>query len=275
MYNLFIFHRDLRCDDNIGFIETCRKYKSNVIPIFIFTTEQINRSKNKFFSNNAVQFMCESLTDLSLQLKNKSSNKNMELVCFEGEYHSVLEKIMSETKVNSVSFNIDYTPYAKKRTKKTIALCKKKKISCDTYEDYLLSPMGTFNKEENIPYKVYSPFKNNVYKLQSKHIQSPTGFTKGFGKSLSLFSNNERQSVKSVLSLNHSKYFEENKNIIYRGGRKTGLKSLSSFNKTGHSKYDSTRNTLSKSTSELSAYIKFGCLSPREVFFMLCVISYL
>ena len=268
MYNLFIFHRDLRCDDNIGLLETCKKYKKNVVPVFIFTNEQIDKSKNKFFSNNAVQFMCDSLSDLSLQLKNKSSNKNVNLVCFEGEYHSVLKKIMSETKVNSISFNIDYTPYAKKRTKKTIALCKKNKIHCDTYEDYLLAPIGTFNKEENSPYKVYSPFKNNVYKLHSNHIPKPEMFSKSLGKSLSLFSNNERQMLKSILSLDHSKYFVENKNIIYQGGRTIGLKSLSKFKKSGLSKYDSTRNTLSKSTSELSAYIKFGCLSPREIFYI-------
>jgi deoxyribodipyrimidine photolyase len=37
----------------------------NCIPIFIFTPEQINPKKNKYFSNNSVQFMIESLHELS------------------------------------------------------------------------------------------------------------------------------------------------------------------------------------------------------------------
>ena len=60
MYNLFIFFRDYRIRDNIGLIKTLQHY-DNVLPIFIFVDDQINPQKNKYFSNNSMQFLCESI----------------------------------------------------------------------------------------------------------------------------------------------------------------------------------------------------------------------
>lgn len=54
--NLFLFHRDLRIIDNTSLIKQLKIFKK-VIPIFIFPPEQIDPKKNKYFSNNSVQFM--------------------------------------------------------------------------------------------------------------------------------------------------------------------------------------------------------------------------
>ena len=62
-YNLFIFRRDLRLSDNVGLNYAMNNFE-NIIPIFIFTPEQIS-DKNKFKSNNAIQFMIESLKELN------------------------------------------------------------------------------------------------------------------------------------------------------------------------------------------------------------------
>ena len=56
-YNLFIFRRDLRLSDNNGLNYAMNNYE-NIIPLFIFTPEQVS-DKNKFKSNNAIQFMIE------------------------------------------------------------------------------------------------------------------------------------------------------------------------------------------------------------------------
>ena len=65
--NIFIFRRDLRTIDNIGLLN-CEEQK--ILPIFIFDPEQINDSKNSYFSNNCVQFMIESLIELEENIKN-------------------------------------------------------------------------------------------------------------------------------------------------------------------------------------------------------------
>ena len=59
------------------------------------------------------------------------------------------------------------------------------------------------------------------------------------------------------------KFYTRNEDKLVFGTRKEGLKRLKN---TKSLKYDDNRNELSLQTSLLSAYIKFGLLSIREVF---------
>ena len=110
-YTIFIFRRDFRLVDNNGLnyaIQNC----NNIIPVFIFTPEQITK-KNKFKSDNAIQFMIESLKELDNELKNNKSKLHI----FKGENIKVLKSICNSIEVENVVFNMDYTPYAIKRDK--------------------------------------------------------------------------------------------------------------------------------------------------------------
>ena len=144
---------------------------------------------------------------------------------------------------------MDYTPYAIKRDKDISKFCKKKNINCIIKEDYLLDKIGTFNKADGDPYTVYTPFKNNVLKYK---VEKP-----------------KKIKLKNVISKNNLgdtgfiKY-SINKNILVNGGRKNGKLKLNNIKKL--KSYNKDRNTVSINTSQLSAYIKFGCLSIREVY---------
>ena len=70
---IFIFRRSLRLVDNLGLIEAL-KNSQNVIPIFILTKEQLDQKQNKYFSNNCVQFMMESLNELDNELDARNLN---------------------------------------------------------------------------------------------------------------------------------------------------------------------------------------------------------
>merc|ERR1712227_342291 len=98
-YNLFIFRRDLRLSDNVGLNYAMNNFE-NIIPIFIFTPEQIS-DKNKFKSNNAIQFMIESLKELNSECRNYKSK----LYIFNGENESVLKKVFKKIKIENVIFN--------------------------------------------------------------------------------------------------------------------------------------------------------------------------
>ena len=98
--SLFIFRRDLRLNDNIGLINALNNTKDKVYPIFILNPEQIDKNKNEYFSNNSVQFMCESLRDLNEQL-----NDNLSL--FYGPNLKILEDLFKTNKINKVYFNLD------------------------------------------------------------------------------------------------------------------------------------------------------------------------
>ncbi len=68
--NIFIHRRDLRHEDNTTLLKMNEKFK-NITPIFIFNPNQIYPDKNKYFSNNLVQFLVESLKELHNSYKKK------------------------------------------------------------------------------------------------------------------------------------------------------------------------------------------------------------
>jgi len=242
-YTLFIFRRDLRLVDNKALLYAMENH-DNIIPIFIFTPEQIT-NKNKYKSNNAIQFMCESLNELNKELIIKKSKLHI----FYGDNIKVLNKIINTINISSIIFNMDYTPYAIERDKSIQDLSNKKNIKCIVIQDYLLAPIGTLNKADGEPYKIFTPFKNNGLKYK---VDKPK--------------NNNIKNLIKTNKLDESIMidYEINSNILVNGGRKNGLKYLQKIK--NHDKYNKTRNILNIKTTNLSAYIKFGCISIREVY---------
>ena len=110
MVNIFIFHRDFRLYDNSSLISQIKKTNEAIIPIFIFDPIQIDKNKNKYFSNNSVQFMIESLKDLQKQIQKYDG----QLYFFYGKTIDVLKEIHDKINISSIAFNFDYTPFAKK-----------------------------------------------------------------------------------------------------------------------------------------------------------------
>lgn len=249
MKSIFIFRRDIRLNDNTALIE-CFKKSDSVLPIFIFTPEQIDDKKNKYFSSNAFQFMIESLESLNVEL---NDNFNSQIHYFIGDNIEVLNKLLKDYKYDSIFFNVDYTPYARKRDDSIKEFCDKNGVLCNTYEDYLLMPIGTFLKSDGDVYQKYTPFKNNAKKSK---IPLPNNFK---------FKDNKFVKLKGEFNLSVlDKYYEINPHIANHGGRDFALNILKNLQQFAH--YDTERNNLNKKTTELSAYIKFGNVSIREVY---------
>ena len=129
--NIFLFHRDLRIFDNTSlrklFEHILKSKKSKftrVTPIFIFPPEQIDPDQNKYFSNNSVQFMINSLRELNIAFEEHNGKKDKNdsgvpsmMYYFKGKNLEVLKDIHNRIGINSLAYNLDYTPFAKKRDK--------------------------------------------------------------------------------------------------------------------------------------------------------------
>jgi deoxyribodipyrimidine photo-lyase len=244
-YTLFIFRRDLRIVDNKTLNFAMRNYE-NIIPIFIFTPEQVT-NKNKFKSNNAIQFMIESLKFL----KDDLQNNNSDLHLFYGDNIKVLDTLTKYINIDRVMFNMDYTPYARNRDAKIVKWCSKKGIDCIMKEDYLINSIGSIVKDDGSTYTVFTPFKNRGLKCV---VDKPKA---AIFKNLT--TNNDLPTTDFI-------EYQENENIMIHGGRKNGIRVLKNIK--NHMKYDDTRNIMNIETTHLSAYIKFGCVSIREVYWM-------
>ena len=248
---LFIFRRDFRVIDNVG-LNLANSLCKRIYPVFIFTPEQVSGS-NKFKSDNAVQFMIESLDDLSLQI-HKMGGK---LLCFYGHNDSIVSYLIKALDINLVCFNSDYSPYAIKRDLDIIKICDTKGITVEYGQDYYLHPPGTILNGQGNTYQKFTPYYNIASK---KKVDVPAKF-----KKIHFATSNKH--LQHNISLNDAlkRFTKINPNILLHGGRTNAIKQLHEAAK-NIKNYSKTHNELSHSTSQLSAFIKFGCISIREVY---------
>lgn len=235
MSALFIFRRDLRLVDNTALIAATEKYK-DVKCCFIMTPEQLQ--KNNYKSDAAVQFMYESLHELKDNI-----------TFFFGKPEQVLNKILKQNKTIEVFVNQDYTLYAKKRDEKLEKVCKQNNVLFSSHEDHMMHPYGAIKTKQNKIYSIFTPYYNTAKELKvplpkkTKH--------KNFSK------------LSGGVSLDKLKdFFQHNPKPLIQGGRKQALKAM----KKNFDDYSKNRDKLTYSTTLLSAYIKFGCVSIREVY---------
>ena len=246
---LFIFRRDLRLEDNTALINAC-KLSREVIPSFFFYNDLLDPSSDKF-RPNLLQFMHESLVDLSAQLNKKDSELNI----FYGEsFLNEFEKVLMDNKIEAVFVNEDYTPYGKKGDNLMKEICIRNKIDFHSCFDYLLTRPGDVLTKEGKPYKVFTPF----FKAASlTDIKNPVNNSYKNYRYLETSSKDLTPLLRLV---------DNNEFIAQKGGRKEAKKRLKSIEILND--YNDIRNyPYTDGTTCLSAHIKFGTLSIREVYF--------
>ena len=247
---LFIFRRDLRIQDNIGLYEASKQCQ-NLYLTFYFTPEQV--LKNSYKSNNAIQFMIESLEELEQDIRQYGG----ELIILLENHQKVIPMLHKKLELDAVFFNKDVSPYSAFRDNLIIEYCKKQNIVCESFQDYYLYDLANIQTTTKKAFQKYTPFYNQVL----HHTVS-----KPSRKSLK---NIIKPKIKLTYEYNLLKarrtLITENPEILVHGGRINGLKRLKKA--LGNQReYDVKRNYLHYDTSFLSSYIKFGCISVREVY---------
>jgi len=245
---LVVFRRDLRLSDNTALVNAALK-NSEILPCFILDPRQLK--KNQYQSKKAICFMAEALLSLDSQIQKKKGN----LFVFKGEAESVIEKILKDCEVDHVFINRDYTPFSMMRDKNIKRICEKNKVDCQFFKDVLLTEPEEIHKDDGSPYTIFSYFFKKASILT---VRKPENVS-----SLHFFSENLEDDVgldplhsiinstqkKAFLKGNHTKAFELLKNI-------ENLKD-----------YEHSHDIPSQNgTSLLSAYLKFGLLSIREIY---------
>ena len=248
MKTLFIFRRDLRTYDNTTLNQIISKNpKMEIIPIFIFNKKQIEEKENKYYSKNAVQFLFESLDELDFLNFFYTSTNDID----------VISKLYDKYKFETIAFNKDYTPFAIKRDAEIGKWASSKNISVISYEDYTIHNMGEIVKDDNKPYLKFTPYYRKSILKKPRSLFSETKFKFITDK------------TKSINNYNHLRP-AENKMISVNGGRKRALEILGKLKKGQFDNYDKDRDyPYLDRTTKLSAYIKFGCLSIREIYYLL------
>ena len=255
MANIFIFRRDLRIWDNNG-LNSMIHNKMEILPIFIYNPEQIDKKSNKYFSDKCVEFMHKSLIDLNQDILENNGN----LTFYYGETIEVLNNIIKNNNINSINVNEDYSLYSIRRDLKIKNLCKENDIVFNLYQDIPLYNFKTIKTKSGTAYKKFKWFYKKTLDMTIPNIYYPQIFN---------FSKTTLESKYNCeLNLINSKY-KPTINIFLQGGRNNGLDILKN-NISNLKNYTDIRaypilNNNKNSTSFLSAYNKFGCISIREV----------
>ena len=253
--NILIFRRELRIQDNTAF-NFLVKNNSSITPIFIYDPRQINKENNRYFSDKSVQFMDESLMSLKKNIE-KLSGK---LFFYYGITERVIREIIDKYPVNSIVFNLDYTIFSRTRDDNIRKLCRDKNIKINTPKDIELYDFNNNNTKAGTPYKKFKWFYKNTEKM---NINSPIDLTKKAKFNI----NNPKNKFSCKYTLIKNKY-KFNKDIFVTGGRENGIKlmkknikNLENYSDIRQFPIKNKKNT----TSFLSAYNKFGCISIREL----------
>jgi deoxyribodipyrimidine photo-lyase len=249
---VFLFHRDLRLQDNTTLIKMMKASSEPITAVFIFTPEQIDPQKNMYFNHNAVQFMIESLKVLDKQITTFGGR----LYYFKGSNIEIIEKINKIEKIKELGFNADYSPYALKRDKEIKEWCEKNQIIVHSEEDLLLLKVfqGDHLKKDKTPFKVFTPFRNNCW---VQKIRTPDNFKD--------FHFTKIPSLDIHTFMNLEKLYNNNEHLIVNGGRE--LASIRMKGLKYQKEYEKKRNLLTYQTSLLGADLSFGTLSVREVLY--------
>ena len=275
--SIFLFQRDMRLFDNKA-LHAALERSDLVLPIFIYDPNQVS-DKNKYRSECAIRFMQESLLDLEKQLRSYHSK----LTYFYGEPQKVIRSILQSkvlpgsksNKIKHLFMTRDYTPFSVTRMNQLQKVCAPFHVSVEWVEDILLHPIEHVLTGNG---KVYQKFTPYWEKAKSNLVEKPTMKKKQMSKLGDLHSNVSIR--ENGFLLDHDNVVETNRFFdpdvcrmrYITGGRTHARKHLRNVPK--HLKmYNKTRNTLHIPTSRLSAYLKFGCISVREAYWMFRGIS--
>lgn len=248
--SLLVFRRDLRLFDNSALLNAA-KLSDKLIPCFIFDPRQVQ--KNEYKSENATQFLIESVYSLQKELEKEKGR----LFIFFGEAESVIERLIYEEKLEAVFINKDYTPFSKKRDSGIQKACSKYKIDFCEFDDLMLNHPLKVLKDDSNPYTVFTHYFNKASQIP---VCSPESFDKVvFYTDL----------IELELKGDFWKFLnKKNENLKVSGGRENYLnitKQIKNFKN-----YQEERDFPDKaSTTNLSPYLKFGICSPREVYYLI------
>ena len=151
--SIFWFRRDLRLDDNVGFLEAL-KGDYPVLPIFIFDEEILSKLPE---DDARVTFIHDTLQTMRNELQKEH---NSSLAMYYGKPMDILKNLTEEYEVMSLFTNRDYEPYAKERDEKVSEFLNENNIEFKTFKDQVIFEKSEIVKGDGDPYVVYTPYKN-------------------------------------------------------------------------------------------------------------------
>jgi deoxyribodipyrimidine photo-lyase len=243
------FRRDLRLYDNPA-LRAALDAHERVIPVFCLDDRLLH---GRHASGPRTQFMLECLADLDGSLRDCGSG----LVVRHGRPEEELASLVRETGAEAVHFASDVTPFARARGDAVRRAIKDVGAArCPHPGLTVVDQPGEVRTRQGKPQTVFTHYYNawdgeprrDVLGAPRKMPALPSRLAKG--------------SLPSLAALGLEQEVED----PAPGGERAGRELMNAWLRDGVGDYTDNHDAMDKDrTSRLSPYLRFGCISPREL----------
>jgi deoxyribodipyrimidine photo-lyase len=239
--SIFWFRRDLRLDDNHGFLKALQS-DYTVLPLFIFDSDILEKLPE---DDARLTFIYDTLQRMRSTLE-KEQNSSMAI--FHGKPINIYKQLVKAYNIQEVYTNHDYEPYATERDSEIEHFLKAQDITFKTFKDQVIFEKDDVVKKDGLPYKVYTPYMKvwkAKFRLQTLEAYDTTSNFKN------LINNQQLPN----LSLAEIGFKRSTQPIIKYTVTPTLIQ-----------QYEDTRNFPAKdSTSKVGPHLRFGTVSVRKM----------
>jgi deoxyribodipyrimidine photo-lyase len=243
---LVLFNRDLRVHDQPALAGAAKAKRT--MPLFVFD-ERLLRSR--FAAPNRVAFMLEALGDLDAALRKRGGR----LFVRKGDPVREAIAVARECGASQVHVSADWSAYARRREERLARACEEERIEFVAHPGVTVVPPRAVTPTGGDHFKVFTPYHWAWSELPMREL-APTPRKLAVPTKLRA---GRLPTLESLVSGRPSPG-------RLPGGENAGRKRMRAFLRDGLGGYEEGHDDLpGDDTSRLSAYVRWGCVSPLEL----------
>lgn len=246
------FRRDLRLHDHLA-LAAAFQSGAPILPVFIFDPAIL---KSDWSGAPRLAFLLKALSSLDESLQAWGGK----LLIRMGDPRQILPELIQTTGARGLYFNRDYSPFAQKRDQQVAQLVG---VPVSAFDDAVLQAPGTVVKDDGLPYTVFTAFKRRWLSYDKPPI------TENYLVSGRFHLMDDMGPIPSLQELGYG----STETDIPEASEKKAIALLENFVQKAIGTYAERRNVLAADrnqaepgTSYLSPYLRFGLISPRQVY---------
>jgi deoxyribodipyrimidine photo-lyase len=249
---IVLFNRDLRVHDHPALSAAAKAERT--VPLFVFDEQLLG---SRFAAPNRVAFMLEALRDLDKALRRRGGR----LFVRHGDPVQEAVAVAREAGAGAVHVSADWSAYARRREERLARACEEERIEFLAHPGVTVVPPGAVTPGGGDHFRVFSPYHRAWSRLPwRERLAAP--------RQLSVPARLKAGRLPSLDSLLAMSRHHSGRPSPRRlpGGESEGRKLMRSFLRDGLGGYEGRHDDLpGDGTSRLSAYIRWGCVSPLEL----------
>ncbi len=242
------FRRDLRLHEHPA-LGAALDAGAGVVPVFCLDDRLL---RGRHASGARTQFLLECLADLDASLRARGSG----LVIRHGPAERELLALAVEVGARELHFTADVSPFARRRGERLSSALGGVGVTLHGHPGLnAIDDIAAPRTGAGGPYTVFSPFHRAWERQPRREVRAAPDALPSLPPGLA------RGAIPALAALG----LEQETSEPARGGEQEARPRLERFLADGQHDYARTRDELAASTSRLSPYLHFGCLSAREV----------